>query len=184
MNKIFRIGTVALAVVVLLTACGKGDKNDKKDQQTATTTGAVINYEDYITPVVDRKVVDCISADQINGLLEEYGYSYRIALQDGYTDSMAMYRSEDGLHTITLSLENMARESFDAIAANPALGWVALTELGEAVYWNGDQSELIAYQNGYAFSMAVQNMPNAVMVDMAEIVLDRLSVGSFLTEMG
>ena len=68
----------------------------------------------------------------------------------------------------------MARESFDAIATNPALGWIALTELGDAVYWNGDQSELIAYQNGYAFSMAVQNMPNAVMVGMTEIVLDNL----------
>ena len=174
MHKLSRIGAVALAAVLLLTACGQGDKDNKKDAQTATTTGAVINYEDYITPVVDRGIIDCISADQINGLLEGYGYSYRIALQDGYTDSMAMYQSEDGLHTITLSLENMARESFDAIAANPALGWIALTELGEAVYWNGDQTELIAYQNGYAFSMAVQNMPNAVMVDMAEIVLDNL----------
>ena len=174
MHKLSRIGAVALAATLLLTACGKGDKDNKKDAQTATTTGAVINYEDYITPVVDRGIIDCISADQINGLLEGYGYSYRIALQDGYTDSMAMYRSEDGLHTITLSLENMARESFDAIATNPALGWIALTELGDAVYWNGDQSELIAYQNGYAFSMAVQNMPNAVMVGMAEIVLDNL----------
>lgn len=174
MHKLSRIGAVTLAAALLLTACGKGDKDNKKDAQTATTTGAVINYEDYITPVVDRGIIDCISADQINGLLEGYGYSYRIALQDGYTDSMAMYRSEDGLHTITLSLENMARESFDAIATDPALGWIALTELGDAVYWNGDQSELIAYQNGYAFSMAVQNMPNAVMVGMAEIILDNL----------
>lgn len=174
MNKIFRIGTVALAAVLLLAACGKGDKDNKKDQQTATTTGAVINYEDYITPVVDRKVVDCISADQINGLLEEYGYSYRIALQDGYTDSMAMYRSEDGLHTITLSLENMTAEAFETIATNPVVGWIALPEVGENVYWNSNQTELITYQNGYAFSMAVQNMPNAVMVGMAEIVLENL----------
>ena len=174
MNKISRIGAIVLAAVLLLTACGKGDKSDKKDQQTATTTGAVINYEDYITPVVDRKITDCITVEQINGLLIEYAYSYRMSLQDGYTDSVAMYQSEDGLHTITLTLENMTAESFEAIATNPVVGWIALPEVGEKVYWNSNQTELIAYENGYAFSMAVQNMPNAVMVGMAEIVLENL----------
>ena len=169
-NKMYRIGAAALAAAVLLSGCGGKDKKSSSPKKT----NATVNYEDYITPVVDRKVVDCISADQINGLLEEYGYSYRIALQDGYTDSMAMYRSEDGLHTITLSLENMTAEAFETIATNPVVGWIALPEVGENVYWNSNQTELITYQNGYAFSMAVQNMPNAVMVGMAEIVLENL----------
>lgn len=184
MHKIYRVALVMLAAVLLLTACGKKGGSSKDSDKKGGTTGASINYEDYITPVVDRKITDCISVEQINGLLSDYGYSYRMNQQDGYTDSVAMYQSEDGVHTITLTLENMARDSFDAIATDPTIGWIALTELGEAVYWNGDQTELIAYQNGYAFSMSVWNMPNAVMLGMAELVLQKLSVGSFLTEMG
>ena len=172
MKRILRVSAVAVAAVMLLSACGKKEENHSQNA-TTTTTGATINYEDYITPVVDRKMIDCISEEQINGLLADYGYSYRIGLQDGYTDSVAMYRSEDGLHTITLTLENMTEEAFAAIATNPNIGWIRLEGFDEA-YWNGDQTELIAYQNGYAFSMAVKNMPNAVMVDMAEIVLGNL----------
>ena len=92
----------------------------------------------------------------------------------GYSDSTVMYYSDDGNHTITLTLENMTREAFDAIVAMPEVNWIALPELGEA-YWNSDQTELIAYQNGYAFSMSVQNIANAAMIGMTEIVLDSLS---------
>lgn len=169
MKTMYRIGA-ALAAMLLLTACGNESGSDRKNKHTTTTTGATVNYEDYVTPVVDRKIKDCITVDEINGLLVNYTVS-----ESGYaTDSRVSYTSEDGLHTIMLTLENMTRGDFDAIAANPAVGWIALPEVGEAVYWNSNQTELIAYENGYAFSMSVQNITNAAMIGITEIVLQNL----------
>lgn len=193
MKNVYRMVAVALAAVLLLSGCGKESESGKKDKGTPTTTGAVINYEDLITPVVDRKIKDCITVDEINALFDELGLSYNM-VEDPYpTDSTVNYSSIDDPssddpstagRTIMLTLENMTREDFDAIATDPLMGWIALPNVGEAVYWNSNQTELIAYENGYAFSMSVQNIANAAMIGMTEIVLDKLSVGSFLTEMG
>lgn len=183
MKNVYRMVAVALAAVLLLSGCGKESESGKKDKGTATTTGAVINYEDLITPVVDRKIKDCITVEEINALFDELGLSYNMVEDPYSTDSTVNYSSSDG-RTVMLTLENMTREDFDAIASNPVVGWIALPDVGEAVYWNSNQTELIAYENGYAFSMSVQNIANAAMIGMTEIVLDKLSVGSFLTEMG
>ena len=170
MKNVYRIIIVALAAVLLLTACGKEDKTDQQDNGTSTT-GATIHYEDYITPVVDRKITDCIDVEQINALLATYTVN-----EAGYTtDSRVFYTSEDGLHTIMLTLENMTAEDFDAIATNPDVVWIALPEVGEMVYWNSNQTELIAYKNGYALSMSVQNIANSAMTGMAEIILQNLN---------
>ncbi len=168
MNTIYRVGLVALSAVLLLTACGKSGGGSKGDKGN-TTTGATINYEDYITPVVDRRISDCVDEEQMIALL---GYEVRIL--GTYTDSTISYESEDSLHTITLTLENMTREEFDAIASNPVVGWIQLSDLGEAACWNGGQTELIAYENGYAFSMSVQRIANAAMIGITEMILQNL----------
>ena len=170
MKKMYRVCAFALAAVLLFAACGK-ENSDSDKEKNRSTTGATIRYEDYITPVVDRKIKDCIDVEQINALLATYTVS-----EAGYTtDSRVFYTSEDGLHTIMLTLENMTAEDFDVIATNPAVGWIALPEVGEMVYWNSNQTELIAYQNGYALSMSVQNIANGAMIGMAEIILQNLN---------
>lgn len=181
MKTSYRIGVALLAAVLLLTGCGKAGNGADSKKDSNKTTGATVNYEDYVTPVVDRKIKDCITVDEINALFDELGLSYNM-VEDPYpTDSTVKYHSNDG-RTITLMLENITREQFDArVASNPNYGWIDLANydlggayVGEAAYWNGDQSELIAYENGYAFSMSVQNIANAAMIGMTEIILEDL----------
>lgn len=174
MKTSYRIGVALLAAVLLLTGCGKAGNGSDSKKDSNKTTGATVNYEDYVTPVVDRKIKDCISVDEINELLGSLMLSYTMSEYGYATDSKVSYESEDGTRTITLTLENMTREDFDAIAANPDVGWIALDDLGEAAYWNRNQTELIAYENGYALSMAVQNIANAAMIGMTEIILEDL----------
>ena len=174
MHKIYRVALVLLAAVVLLTACGKKGGSSKDSDKKGGTTGASINYEDYITPVVDRKITDCISVEQINRLFDELLLPYDMIENPYHNDSTVNYYSEDG-RTITLTLENMTREYFDTNVVSVYSDLIALENLGEVAYWNGDQTELIAYQNGYAFSMSVQNIANAAMIGMTEIVMESLS---------
>ena len=69
------------------------------------------------------------------------------------TDSMASYQSENGYYMVTLSLENKTRDEFDAMVADTTV-WTAHAGVGEAAYWGVDQTELVAYQDGYAFSVS------------------------------
>ena len=132
-----------MAATLLLTGCGGG--GDKSNH--TKKTNATINYEDYVTPVVDRKVTDCISIQQINAAI-----SYENMTETTATDSRADYYSEDGSCHLSLGLENKSRAAFDAIAADPAL-WTMQENLGEIAYWSVDHTELIAYQNGYSVSV-------------------------------
>lgn len=165
MKKICRWLPLLLAFTLLLTACG-GDAQPPAEEDD----GPTINYEDYVKPVTDRTVTDLITAEEITAFL---GYS--VSEMDGATDSVVSYQSADGMHTITLALENMTRADFDAIIANPDVTWTLKEGVGEVAYWDTLHTELIGYANGYAVSMSVSNIADAVMVSIVDTVLRRVS---------
>ena len=149
MKKTVKILLVLLAMMLVLTACGEtGHPSDGKGTTSTTEDpGPSINYEDYIDPVVDRNVAELITAEELSTLM-----SVEVA-PIITTDSVVTYQSENGYYMVTLALENQTRAEFDAIVAgNPV--WTPQSGLGEAAYWGAEQTELIAYQDGYAVSVS------------------------------
>ena len=166
MQKISRWLPLLLALALLLTACGGETQPPVQEDD-----GPTINYEDYVKPVTDRRITDLITAEEISAFL---GYS--VSEIDGATESVVSYQSADGMHTITLVLEKMTRTDFDAIIANPDATWTFKEGVGEIAYWDVAHTELIGYENGYAISMSVTNIADAVMVSIVDTVLGRVSV--------
>lgn len=148
MHKTVKLLPLLLALSLLLAACGGGAGDSHSDTTTTTEdAGPDINYEDYIDPVVDRKVGDLITAEELSTLM-----SVEVTAVIT-TDSVVTYQSENGYYMVTLALENKTRAEFDTmIAENPV--WTPQSGLGEAAYWGAEQAELIAYQDGYAVSVS------------------------------
>ena len=161
MRMTVKLLTLLLATALLLCACG---------QETPAEPDVQIDYNDYVSPVVDRKVADCITREQIVAQL-----GYDVDVVSSFTDSSITYQSADSAHMLTLTLENMTRDAFDAIVTNPEVSWTALPELGATAYWNADHTELIAYENGYAFSMSVQWIADQAMISITSLVLQSLN---------
>lgn len=145
MKKLSAFLLAMLMMTVLLTACGGGAASNPAQQEE--DTGPSINYEDYVQPVVDRKVSELITVEELSTLMT---VEVQLVID---TDSMASYQSENGYYMVTLSLENKTRDEFDAMVADATV-WTAHAGVGEAAYWGVDQTELVAYQDGYAFSVS------------------------------
>ena len=143
-----KITALLLSVLLLLclAACGDADTTPAGDTGKEEDSDPDINYEDYIDPVVDRRVADLITAEELSELMD-----VEVALTQS-TDSEAYYQSENGYYIVRLLLENQTREAFDAMVADTTL-WTPLYGVGEAAYWTVNQTELVAYQNGYAVSV-------------------------------
>ncbi len=143
MKKIRFILALVLAMTLLVTACG-GDVTPPAEQ--GEDTGPSINYEDYITPVVDRKVSDLITAEELSAIMQVE------VTPNIVTDASVTYLSSNGHYMVTISMENRTRDEFDAMVADTTL-WTPQSGVGEVAYWGVDQSELVAYQGGYALSV-------------------------------
>ena len=147
MKKMMKLTALLLAMLLLLTACGGTDTHKDSDKDKDEDTGPSINYEDYIDPVVDRRVADLISAESLSALM-----GVEVTLTNS-TDSVATYQSENGYYMVTLALENHTRKEFDQMVEDVTI-WTALEGVGEAAYWGLEQAELVAYQSGYAVSVS------------------------------
>lgn len=146
MKYFHRVFLLLLALTMLFTACGAPAESPATPEEDS---GPSINYEDYIQPVVDRRVGDLIPVEELSTIM-----SVEVAPIDAATtDSVITYQSENGYYTVTMVLEKRTRDEFDALVADTTV-WTALPGVGEAAYWGVDQIELVAYQNGYALSVS------------------------------
>ena len=146
MNYFHRVFLVLLALTMLFTACGAPAEPPATPEEDP---GPSINYEDYIQPVVDRRVGDLIPVEELSTIM-----SVEVAPVDAATtDSFITYQSENGYYMVTLVMENRTRDEFDAMVADTTI-WTPLDGVGEAACWGAEQTELVAYQNGYALSVS------------------------------
>lgn len=167
MKKMLKLLALTLAALLLLAACGGTDAKPDGDKTKDEDTGPNINYEDYVDPVVDRKVTDLITEMELSDMMD-----VEVALTQS-TDSEVYYQSENGYYIVRLLLENQTREAFDAMVADTTV-WTPLDRVGEAAYWTADQTELVAYQNGYAVSVWGDHVYYGCLQMIMQHLLDRL----------
>ena len=167
MKKMTKWLWLVLALVLLLTACSDDTGRDR-DRDDGEDTGPSINYEDFIDPVVDRKVSDCITTAELAALMQVEEVSLVLD-----TDAEASYQSADGYYMVTLGLANMTRAEFDTMVSDATV-WTAQDGLGEAAYWGVDQTELVAYQDGYAVSVSGYHVYYGCLQSIMERVLENL----------
>lgn len=163
MKKCVQLAAFLLAMMLLVTACGNDDDMYKKKEKED------VNYEDFVTPVVDRKVTDCITEAQVSALV---GVPMQVAGTEG--DSVVNYQSEDATVMITLMLENKTRAEFESIVTESQVMWVMQAGLGEAAYWSETRTELIAYADGYAASVSAYGVEELAMYHVMEQLLTGL----------
>ena len=168
MKKTAKWLLLTLAAVLCLTACGKADTDRNTDKNDKDDPAPSINYEDYIDPVVDRKVADCITTEELSAVMGVENMTLVVS-----TDSVATYQSENGYYMVTLALENRTRAEFDTMVSDATV-WTAQEGLGEVAYWGIDQTELVAYQNGYAVSVSGSHVIPGCLQSIMERVLKSL----------
>ena len=166
MKKLSALLLAMLMMIVMFTACGGGNTSNTTGQDE--DTGPSINYEDYVKPVVDRKVSELITIEQLSTLMQ---VDVQLVID---TDSMASYQSENGYYMVTLSLENKTRDEFDAMVADTTI-WTSHAGVGEAAYWGADQTELVAYQGGYAVSVSGYHLYYGCMESIMKELLKNLA---------
>ena len=145
MKKLLALLLALLLVATFATACGEETPPPVVEEEDDTTPS--INYEDYVKPVVDRKVSDCITEAELSDMMD---VEVKLVID---TDSAATYQSDNGYYMVTLALENQSRAEFDRMVEDTTI-WTPHAGVGEVAYWGLDQTEMVAYQSGYAVSVS------------------------------
>ena len=175
MKTIYRIGAVVLAAVLLLSGCGE-ERSGSKGKDKDDTPKASINYENYTTQAVDRKLADCIETRQVAEVLGCAEADLEVIVPK---DSMVDYfvikdkenPPENPLH-LQLLMENKTRSEFDAITSDGTMH--PQENIGEVAFWSNDWSQLMAYKNGYAVSVYLSKNDTMAMMDVMDMILNNL----------
>ena len=146
MKQFYRVFAALLAMVWLCTACGNDVDTPVPEEETS---GPSINYEDYVKPVVDRRVGDLITAEELSTIMSVEV----LPVDTATTDDAITFQSENGYYMVTLALENRTRDEFDRMVSDTTV-WTPLDGVGEVAYWGAEQAELVAFQSGYAVSVS------------------------------
>ncbi len=141
MKKICAILLISLLCCGLMCGCG----------EEPAETPADYDYSDLTEPVVDLKITDCITEQQLTAIL---GYSM-LPPQIGESDTQAIYQSEDGACMVSISLKNQTRGVFDSDIAALSDTVTLYEGVGEVAYLSNVTGELLVYQSGYSLGVAV-----------------------------
>lgn len=164
MKKLPALLLALLLLATCATACGEqADPPVVNEEDPAPS----INYEDYIKPVVDRKVSDCITEAELSAMMD---VEVKLMID---TASAATYQSDNGYYMVTLALESRTRDEFDTMVADAAI-WTPHAGVGEVAYWGVGQTEIVAYQSGYAVSVSGNNVYYGCLETIMKRLVDSL----------
>ena len=165
MKKLLALLLAVLMLAAFATACGEETPSPVVEEEDDTTPS--INYEDYVKPVVDRKVSDCITEAELSDMM---AVEVKLVID---TDSAATYQSDNGYYMVTLALENQSRAEFDRMVEDTTI-WTPHAGVGEVAYWGLDQTEMVAYQSGYAVSVSGYNVYYGCLETIMKHLVDSL----------
>lgn len=157
MNKNKWIAVLLSALMLLsLTACG-----GKGGEELAPS-----DYLPDITPPLDVAITDCLSADEASTVI-----GVPMTASDPYEDgTWVIYSSEDGLRSISVSMENATIGVYDAMIAELS-GGEAQTTLGHRAYWYSLSGEMINFCEGYSIAVSVNDPTVASTRGLCEAVM-------------
>ena len=137
-----------LAALMLLSLAACGNKEEG---------GESLAPSDYLPdaqPPLDIAITDCLSAAEVSTIM-----GVTVTASDPYEEgTWVIYSSEDGLRSVSVSMENTTIPLYDAMIAELS-GGEKETSLGYRAYWYGITGEMINYCEGYAIAVSA-NDPN------------------------
>jgi predicted small lipoprotein YifL len=139
---------LALAALMLLslTACG--------NKKVGTESLAPSDYLPDVQPPLDIAITDCLSAAEVSTIL-----GVDVTASDPYEEgTWVIYSSEDGMRSVSVSMENTTIALYDAMIGEMS-GKDAENSLGYRAYWYGVTGEMINYCEGYSIAVSA-NDPN------------------------
>lgn len=137
---------LALAAMMLLSLAACGNKAEDGDD---LSTG---DYLPNITPPLDVAITDCLSAAEVSTIM-----GAQLTASDPYEDgTWVVYSSEDGLRSVSVSMENTTIALYDAMIGELA-GGEKENSLGDRAYWYGVTGEMINYCEGYSIAVSVND---------------------------
>ena len=165
MKKLLALLLAILMLAMVATACGDNAAPPATEEEEEPTPS--INYEDYVKPVVDRKVSDCITEVELSDMM---AVEVKLVID---TDSAATYQSDNGYYMVTLALENQSRAEFDRMVEDTTI-WTPHAGVGEVAYWGVDQTEMVAYQSGYAISVSGYHVYSGCLETIMKHLVDNI----------
>ncbi len=146
MNKRKWLALALAAMMMLLGLVACGDKG-ADDGDLAPS-----DYLPDAKPPLDIAITDCLSAAEVSTIM-----GAELTASDPYEDgTWVMYSSADGLHSVSVSMENTTIPLYDAMIAELSSG-EAESSLGYRAFWYGLTGEMINYCEGYSIAVSVND---------------------------
>lgn len=160
MNKNKWLSILLAAVLLLsLAACGNKGGDDLTPSE----------YLPDITPPLDVAITDCLSATEASSIV---GVS--LIASDPYEDgTWVIYSSEDGLRSISVSMENTTSDLYNAMIEDLS-GGEAQTSIGHRAYWYSLSGEMINFCEGYSIAVSVNDPTVQSTKGLCEAVMKKI----------
>lgn len=137
---------MALAALMLLSLVACGDK-DTGDGDLAPS-----DYLPDAQPPLDIAITDCLSETEVSTIM-----GVTMTASDPYEHgTWVVYSSEDGLRSVSVSMENTTILLYDAMIAELSSG-EAESSFGYRAFWYGVTDEMINYCEGYSIAVSVND---------------------------
>lgn len=137
-----------LAALMLLSLAACGDKGEDGESLAPS------DYLPDVKPPLDIAITDCLSEAEVSAIL-----GVDVNASDPYEEgTWVIYSSEDGMRSVSVSMENSTVAQYDAMIAEMAAGEKETT-LGYRAYWYGVTGQMINYCEGYSIDVSATD-PN------------------------
>jgi predicted small lipoprotein YifL len=137
---------LALAVLMLLSLAACGNKEEGGESLAPS------DYLPDVKPPLDIAITDCLSAAEVSTIM-----GVNMTASDPYEEgTWVIYSSEDGLRSVSVSMENTTIPLYDAMITELS-GGEKETSLGQRAYWYALTGEMINYCEGYSIAVSVND---------------------------
>lgn len=152
-----------LAALMLLSLAACGNKGRDGDD---------LSTDDYLPdakPPLDVAITDCLSAAEVSTIM-----GVQVTASDPYEEgTWVIYSSEDGLRSVSVSMENTTIALYDAMIGEMSAGEKE-PSLGYRAYWYSIMGEMINYCEGYSIAVSANDPTVASTKGICQAVMKKI----------